>query len=291
MSWNFPYGSPTAIRDILEVNGLAMSKKFGQNFLLSETVREKIVSLMDLDQSKQVWEIGPGIGALTTLLLDSKAEVTCFEIDHGFCRILSGQAFLDMPNFHLVEGDALKSWEMQWKRHGTPDVICGNLPYNVGSVCIANLLEKGCRPERMVYTLQKEVACRLCADPGNKDWSTLSILAQVDYDCRIAMDVSNGAFYPVPKVVSSVTVLEKKKEPMVPAEEYQFFLLVVKDLFHQRRKTVRNNLLSGKSGAMVGRDAVLDSLLAAGIRDSERAEKLEIAQIVELARIIGTRVH
>jgi len=289
MSWNFQYDSPNAISAMLDEYGLAMTKKFGQNFLLSESVRKRIVDEMKISKDSTAWEIGPGLGAITSLMIETGAQITSFEIDHGFCRILEDQAFGDDPNFTLIEGDALKTWCDIWDSKGTPDVICGNLPYNVGSVVIASILEYGCRPERMVYTLQKEVAERLCAGPGSKNWSSLSILCQVDYDMKIVTDINKGAFFPVPNVVSSVITMVKKETPLVPFDERETFLMVIRDLFRQRRKTVRNNLLSGNTGKKIGREGVLDSLAAAGIKESERGEKLGIEEIGTLARAITAR--
>ncbi|HKL57168.1 MAG TPA: rRNA adenine N-6-methyltransferase family protein, partial [Sphaerochaeta sp.] len=124
MSWKFAYDSPKAIKSLLDKEGLALSKKFGQNFLISRHVRENIARELDLEPSMKVWEVGPGIGALTALLLESGCSVTAFEIDHGFCRLLTEQAFGDDENFRLIEGDVLKTWERLWKDEGTPDRIC-----------------------------------------------------------------------------------------------------------------------------------------------------------------------
>ncbi len=99
MSWNFPYESINAIMDLLEIKDLAMSKKFGQNFLLSKDVRKRIVNFMELSKDMSVWEIGPGIGAITSLILEEKVKLTAFEIDHGFCRILANEAFADEAEF------------------------------------------------------------------------------------------------------------------------------------------------------------------------------------------------
>lgn len=286
MSWNFPYDSPSAIIELLDQKGLAMSKKFGQNFLLSNDVRKRIVALMELDENKSVWEIGPGIGAITSLILATKAQLTVFEIDHGFCRILEDEAFKDDENFNLVEGDALKTWYSYYKEKGLPDVVCGNLPYNVGSVCIAKLLENSCHPQKMVFTLQKEVAQRLSASVGSKLWSSFSILAQIDYDTRIAMDINNGAFYPVPKVVSSVILMKKRDKSLVSEELRPTFLIVVRDLFSKRRKTIKNNLLSGKIGKIIGKENVEKALEASNLNPSQRAEKMDISEFITLAEQI-----
>ena len=287
MSWKFAYDSPTAITKLLEVHGLSMSKKFGQNFLLSRQVREHIVDEMQLDGSMKVWEIGPGIGSLTAHLLERGCMVTAFEIDHGFCRILSNEAFGEDKNFRLIEGDALKTWEKLFKREGTPDCICGNLPYNVGSVCIAKLIEGKCLPQKMVYTLQKEVADRLCAKPGDKEWSSFTLLAQMDYVVKNAFSINSGAFYPVPNVTSSVITMEKRVKPLVNSSLRDMFLMVVRDLFSQRRKTVKNNLLSGKTGAIIGKTGVDAVLESSGVLSGKRAEQLDWAQFIAISEAVS----
>ncbi len=285
MSWNFAYDSPTQITRLLNESGLAMSKKFGQNFLLSPQVRQKIVDELQVPPAGSVWEIGPGIGALTDILVKSGYEVTAFEIDHGFCRILREQAFADDSNFRLVEGDALKTWEAVYAQEGVPSRICGNLPYNVGSVCIAKLLEQQCLPQRMVFTLQKEVADRLCAKFGDKEWSAFTILAQVDYDVQLLFNINSGAFYPAPNVTSAVIGMEKRPQSQVSKELRPIFMPMVKDLFAQRRKTVKNNLQSGKLGSMLGKEGVSTILERAGINPTERAERVDMASLLRMATV------
>ena len=138
--WNLNYDSPSEIDRVLKENGLAMSKKFGQNFLINRTNRERLISLMDIEEGMRVWEIGPGLGAITHMLLKKGVELTAFEIDKGFIKILNEMAFNDEENFALVEGDALKTL-FKKKLLPLPDRIVGNLPYNVGSVMIAKLIE------------------------------------------------------------------------------------------------------------------------------------------------------
>lgn len=286
MIWDFPYDSPQAIIQLLESHGFAMSKKFGQNFLISPSARERIVQALQLDGNEQVWEIGPGIGALTAMLLNIGVHLTAFEIDHGFCSILRDEAFPKVSNFTLVEGDALKTWVAVHREMGTPDVICGNLPYNVGSICIAKFLEQQCLPTRMVYTLQKEVADRLSSKPGSKLWSKLSVLAQIDYEVIEVLTIKGGSFFPSPNVDSVVVRMDRRNKPLVPLELRELFLQVVGDLFTQRRKTVRNNLLRGKSGALLGREAIFKALALAGIAESERAENLEFHALLALVKAL-----
>jgi 16S rRNA (adenine1518-N6/adenine1519-N6)-dimethyltransferase len=282
MRWDFPYDSPNAITALLDRAGFSMSKRFGQNFLLSTAVREHIVDMLGPIEGKQVWEVGPGLGALTIVLLERQAQVTAYEIDHGFCRILRAEAFLDEANLTLVEGDALKTWEGVFAAQGVPFAICGNLPYNVGSICIARFLEKQCLPQRMVFTLQKEVAERLCSVPGDKHWSAFSILTQVDYQMEVLFNINPGAFYPVPTVISTVIGMTRREKPLVDPSIRETFFEVVHDLFAQRRKTVKNNLLHGKTGSRIGRDGIVQALAASGIPQEERAEQLGIDQLLTL---------
>ncbi len=210
--------------------------------------------------------------------------MTAFEIDHGFSRILRERAFVGEENFTLIEGDFLKTWPDVFREEGAPAIICGNLPYNVGSVCIARLLEEQCLPERMSFTLQREVGERLMASEGRKLFSPLSILAQIDYEVEQVMSLKSGVFFPPPKVDSVVISFKRRAVPLVSVAEREQFLRVVNDLFAQRRKTVRNNLLSGQTGALYGREGVLEALAAAGVAESERAEKLSIETLLNLSR-------
>jgi len=286
MSWNFTYDSQKEIIKLLDKEGLAMSKKFGQNFLISSHAREKLFSLVKVEKEQKVWEIGPGLGALTIQLINSGALVKAFEIDYGFCKILTEQAFSEDKNFSLVQGDALKTL---FQQEDIPDVICGNLPYNVGSICIAKLIENSLLPKRMIFTIQKEVADRICGNPGNKMWSSLSILCQTEYECSVGLTISASSFYPEPKVDSSVIVMEKRKEKIVEEEIRPLFLILIRDLFAQRRKTIKNNLQHGKIGKLLSPDKINDCLEEAKIPLKERGENLTVEQIVKLAQIINNQ--
>ena len=278
--WEFDYSSVSSITRLLQDNGLNMTKKFGQNFLISMGALDRITSLCGAASGKRVWEVGPGIGALTSRLVASGADVTAFEIDHGFCRILREQAFVDVDNFSLVEGDALKTWKEVWASQGTPDIICANLPYNVGSIFIASLIENRCLPPVMVYTLQSEVVDRICAKEGSEDYSGFSILCSIDYENSSAFKLGSGCFFPPPNVDSSVVVMKKRENPLVPDEDAVKFLELVRILFAQRRKTVKNNLKAiGKTSAEI--DAALN---ASDIAQTERAERLNVRQILCLKR-------
>lgn len=277
--WNFDYSSISSITKLLEENGLSMTKKFGQNFLISQVMLEKIVSLCGSLAGANVWEIGPGFGALTTKLLQQNAHVTAFEIDHGFCKILKEQAYVNNPNFRLIEGDALKTWKALYEKEGTPNVICANLPYNVGSIFIASLIENRCLPNRMVYTLQSEVVQRMCSKSGDKQYSGFSVLTNIDYENKEAFKIKAGCFFPPPNVDSSVVVMGKRKKPTISQEEVSFFINFVRTIFSQRRKTIKNNL----KGMGLNGDAMEAVFEKVGICASKRPEHLTMEELEALS--------
>ena len=278
--WNLNYDSISQLDSTLKNHGLAMSKKFGQNFLISSQAREKIVSLMCLDENMKVWEIGPGLGAITHLVIKSGVDLKCFEIDHGFASILREEAFRDEKNFSLVEGDALKTLFIE---NDMPDRIIGNLPYNVGSIIIAKLIESSILPDKMVFTLQKEVVDRMCAHPGDDSYSSFSVLTQLDYDNKLELVLKKGCFWPQPQVDSAVVVMTKRKTSLVDDDLRPVFLPLIRALFQQRRKTIKNNLMSSEYGNL-GKGVVDSIIEKAGLKGNERAEALSFDQLLAIAK-------
>lgn len=277
--WNLNYEKAKEIIDVLSSHGFAMNKKFGQNFLLPLSVREKIVGCMGDIEGSEIFEIGPGLGAITSVMLKKGASVKAFEIDHGFAEILREEAFTDEPGFTLVEGDALKTLKAERK---CPDLIVGNLPYNVGSVMIGDIIERGMLSRKMVFTLQKEVVERICASPSSKDYSSFSVLCQLDYVPSYAFTISRSSFYPQPNVDSAVVVMTKKEENLLEPEERSNFFMLLRSLFSQRRKTIKNNL----SRIIADKTELVAILERAGIDEKERAENLSLEDILRLYRSI-----
>lgn len=280
--WDLNYDSISELDGVLKSKGLAMSKKFGQNFLISSSARERIVDMIGLEDGMKVWEIGPGLGAITHLVLRRNADLTAFEIDHGFADILRTIAFADEPGFHLVEGDALKTLFLE---SYVPDRIIGNLPYNVGSVIIARLIEGGYLPERMVFTLQKEVVDRMCASPGDDEYSSFSVLTQLDYENRNELTLRKGCFWPQPQVDSSVVVMNKRKESLISEELRPVFLPLVRTLFSMRRKTIKNNLTSQNIFSLSKKN-LDEAFERAQLNGSERAEVLTFDELKALTEAI-----
>jgi len=279
------YNSAAALRAFLEAEGLGMRKKFGQNFLINPAVRQSLAQALEVESGGEVWEIGPGLGAMTALLLEKGARVTAFEIDSGFIGILK-EVFTDEKNFNLVEGDVMKTWKAQ---RAVPRLL-GNLPYNIAAAFLADLIEKGRLFTRMVVTVQKEVALRMAASAGSPDYSSFSLLCSSVYKIKPLMTIHSSSFYPRPNVDSMGVLLENKNSAPYPETYYP----LVRALFASRRKTVKNNLtgfLASSMGKFLpaegGAQDLCGSLLREnGLAGSERAEALEPEVFLSLAKSI-----
>jgi 16S rRNA (adenine1518-N6/adenine1519-N6)-dimethyltransferase len=223
--------------------GLRLQKRWGQNFLVNQGARRRIVSLVQPGAEETIWEIGPGLGTLTVLLLPEVRSVLAFEIDRGLVRYLN-EAFSERKNFRLVEGDVLKTWSSCYSQTDPPDKIVGNLPYSCASALIAAFAENRVCPRKLVFMVQRELAQRMSAAPGNKNYSSFSVLCQSVYRISQRMQLKPGSFYPPPEVHSSVLVLEPNPG-VSEIPHWRFFLRCVRTLFQSRRKTMRNNLLAG----------------------------------------------
>jgi 16S rRNA (adenine1518-N6/adenine1519-N6)-dimethyltransferase len=271
------YGSPRALKAFLEEHGLAMSKRFGQNFLVSPEARQRIVAAIGLEPGMRVWEIGPGIGSLTALLLESGVELTAFEIDHGFIEVLS-VLFGGAKGFTIVPGDFLKTWKARLASGGMPDIVCGNLPYNSANAFMGDFATAAFFPARMVFTVQREGADRMRAPVDSKSYSSFSVLCQSFYGIKRAFDLPPPCFWPEPRVSSSVIVVTPRQDPPRPADR-ALYLELVRSLFTSRRKTVFNNLRT--SGRPV--ELVREALESAGIDPQVRAETLSPHDIARLS--------
>ena len=273
------YNSPLALKAFLDDNGMAMQKKFGQNFLVNEDARKKIIDSLDIGEASSVWEVGPGLGCMTDEILSRGAKVTAFEIDHGFARLLRlfFEDYSKNDKFQLVEGDVLKTWKKHSVENGIPQRFFGNLPYNVAATIIADTINEGVRFDKVVVTIQKEVAQRMSAKEGSANYSSFSVLCQWAYDIKTLVDLAGGNFWPVPNVASRA-VLMTKKEDFPRCDNPKLFMRMIRQLFSSRRKTVRNNLL-----ALAGGEKTDMALEKAGIKASVRAEELSVDSLLKLS--------
>ena len=278
------YNSPAELKKILDDNGFSMQKKFGQNFLINEAARTKLIDALDVQEGTTVWEVGPGLGAMTNGLLERGTNLTVFEIDRGFISLISQffEEYNKKGNFRIVEGDVLKTWYGQTQK-GTviPQRFFGNLPYNIAATIIADTIENGIRFEKCVFTVQKEVAVRMAAKPGTENYSSLSVLCNWAYDVKNLIDLSGANFWPKPNVDSRAVVFTKR-EDFPRCNNPKLFIKMQRALFSSRRKTVRNNL----QGFLNNNDKVMDCLSKAGIDPILRAEVLTIKQMLTLCDVI-----
>jgi 16S rRNA (adenine1518-N6/adenine1519-N6)-dimethyltransferase len=278
------YDSPSALKAFLEEREMGMQKKFGQNFLINSSARRKLADALDVTKGTRVWEVGPGLGALTSGILEKGADLTAFEIDRGFAKALES-IFADEikeNRFRLVVGDVLKTWKSYFEKNGTPDRFFGNLPYNVAAVIVGDFISAGLRFEKSVVTVQKEVGLRMTAKPGSEDYSSFSVLCQWAYDITPLMDLSGGSFWPRPNV-DSRAVLMTKKENFPNCKDPKHFMQMQRALFVSRRKTVKNNLSTFLSDSLKA-DAILQK---ARIDPSIRAERLDIETLLHLSDVCG----
>lgn len=278
------YNSPTELKNFMEQNNMSMQKKFGQNFLVNEDARKKLIDSLDVKENTTVWEVGPGLGSMTDELLKRGVNLTVFEIDHGFARLLPQffEEYKKTGHFNLVEGDVLKTWWNYLKTSTVPDRFFGNLPYNAAATIIADTINKGIRFNKAVFTIQKEVGQRMSATPGSDDYSSFSVLCQWAYDVKPIMDLAGGNFWPKPNVASRA-VLFTKKDSFPNCENPDLFMKLIRTVFAQRRKTIRNNLQTLISGSQVD-----EALNKCAISTNERAENLSIEKLLSLSDVINS---
>ncbi|HAX70460.1 MAG TPA: ribosomal RNA small subunit methyltransferase A [Anaerolineae bacterium] len=256
---------------VLKRYGLRADKRLGQNFLQDPSALEKIANAAEIQADDCVLEIGPGLGSLTRYLAVSARQVTAVELDPDLLAPLKA-ILTPHPNVRIVHGDIL-DLSIADLVDQTGYIVAANIPYNITSAIIRHLLESPSKPRRIVLTIQKEVAERICAQPG--DLSLLALSVQVYGQPSIRAKIPAGAFHPVPNVDSAILRIDIYDEPLIPAEMLDRFFKLIKAGFSQKRKTLRNSLSSG----LHIKPAEAESLLAsAGIDPMRRAETLSIAE-------------
>ena len=253
-------------------------KRFGQNFLQSSHVIDKILAAAELSPGESVVEIGPGPGALTDRLLASGASVVAFEVDRDLVAALEAR---NAARLTVHSGDVLKA---DWPAllSSPPYKLVANLPYNISSQVLFKVLDHRPLFSRMVLMFQKEVGDRLLAAPDTRDYGILSVLVQNWYTVARVVKVAPGCFFPPPKVDSVVLRFDPREQPLAPVADEAAFVRLVKAVFAQRRKTLRNGLLgAGYDGATVDR-----ALSALSLAPTVRGETLDIACLSALSQAL-----
>lgn len=269
---------------ILKAFHLRADKNLGQNFLVEESVVNRIAAAAELTPQDKVLEIGPGIGTLTQALARTGAQVTSVELDKRLLPVLA-ETVGCYENVRIVQGDILKT-DIPALMGDGPFKVAANLPYYITTPIIMNLLERKLPLERLVVMVQKEVAERMTALPGGRDYGAISVAMQYYTEPQTAFLVKAGSFLPPPKVDSAVLVCRRRMEPPVDVPDEKTFFRIVAAAFSVRRKMLTNSLkhMGGLSG-----DDVRAWLAAAGIDGTRRAETLSLEEFAALARAYAAR--
>ncbi len=270
---------PLNAANLLKRHRLRADKSLGQNFLQDPFALEKIASAAEIQPTDSVLEIGPGLGSLTRYLAVSAKEVVAVELDENLLPPLRA-VIAPYANIRLIHGDILKFKPSELVSQ-PGYLVVANIPYYITSAIIRHLLENEPKPRRIVLTIQKEVANRICAAPG--DMSLLALSVQVYGKPRIAAHIPAGAFFPAPNVDSSVLCLDVYPEPQIESDLLGAFFKLIKAGFSQKRKTLRNSLSSGLHISPVSASELLTQ---ADIDPQRRAETLSIPEWRRLCGII-----
>lgn len=289
------------MRETLTARGIQLTKSLGQNFLHDANQLRRIVEAAELTKADRVLEIGPGLGPLTELLIEKAGEVLAIEKDARLVELLrkrfgisegrvtrvpnqsQGLTEFVPPGFDLLHDDALefirrepRDWS-DWK-------LVANLPYSVASPILVELAQSPKRPERMVVTLQLEVAQRLMAGADDADYGVLTLLAQLDYEPRGWFKIPADCFFPVPNVDSACVTLLRRTKSLLADEHRAAFVRIVKRAFSQRRKMMMKLLKQDWPA-----EELEAAFTALNISPQERAEKLSLTRFARLAELLQAR--
>jgi 16S rRNA (adenine1518-N6/adenine1519-N6)-dimethyltransferase len=271
--------NPPSILALLKKYNLRPRKGLGQNFLVDPFHLGKIIEAAELSTADTVLEIGPGPGTLTRFLIEAAGQVIAVELDSQMVNLLQ-QEYGHHPNLSIVEADILKV-NINQIVTASPFKVVANLPYYITSAVMRHLLESTPRPQRLVVTVQKEVAQRIVAEPGKM--SILAVSVQFYGQPKLVHRIPAGAFYPPPKVDSAVVCIDTFTELPLAAAGADHFFRVVKAGFSQKRKQLKNSLAGGLQLTM---PEVVEAMRQADIEPSRRAETLSLAEWGRLAEAL-----
>lgn len=274
------YNSPSSIKSYLHLLNFAMQKKWGQNFLIDEKTRIKIIEEAGNIERKTVWEVGPGLGSMTALLKEKGAILTLFEIDKGFIAFLKEQFKEDVK---IIQGDVLKTWKEEIKRTEIPSLFFSCLPYNISIELLLSFFKDIIVFDKMLITIQKEVADKILSGKNTKIYSPISIFSSYFYDVKRILNIPPSCFWPSPHVKSSCLLFTKKEKRLVKNEK--LFISLVNALFASRRRTIKNNL--SKWLEKEESQNLVDIILQRSKIDSmARAESLCLDDFINLVNVI-----
>ena len=278
--------TPIRTKEILKKYGFSFKKSLGQNFLIDPNILRNIVSHANLTENSGAIEVGPGIGALTEHLARNAKKVVSFEIDQRLLPVLE-DTLSPYTNVKIVHSDILKADVVSVIKEEMPGIedimVVANLPYYVTTPILMKLLNDKLPIRGFVVMMQKEVADRISAKPGTKNYGSLSIAIQYYCKADVAMIVPKTVFMPAPNVDSAVLRLIRHDEPPVKVINEDFLFEVSRASFAQRRKTIFNNLQVGLKDGKQNKEAIVAALNEANIDPTRRGETLSIEEFARLA--------
>lgn len=276
--------SPAGTARVLRAFGIHPRRRLGQHFLVSRRVLDALLDAAALSPQDGVLEVGAGIGTLTVALARSAARVVAVEFDRALLPALHAVVG-SLPNVRVVEGDVMRlDLGALVAPLPSPRLVVSNLPYSIASPLIVTLLEQPLGFTRLVCTVQREVAARLAAPPGGRDYGALSVAVQYRARISIVARVPPGAFYPPPEVGSAIVRLDVRPQPAVRVADEALFFQIVRAAFAQRRKTLRNTLAVGLRRAP---PAVEAASRRAGIDPGRRGETLSLEEFARLTESLA----
>lgn len=277
-------GNPQNTIEILQKYDFHFQKKFGQNFLIDEHVLEKIIQAAGVTKDDFVLEIGPGIGTMTQYLAEAAREVAAVEIDGNLIPILE-DTLKEYDNVIIIHDDVLKvdiAKLAEEKNGGRPIKVVANLPYYITTPIIMGLFEKQVPIQNITVMVQKEVAERMQAGPGTKDYGALSLTVQYYAEAYIAANVPPNCFIPRPNVGSAVIRLTRYQTPPVTCQDTELLFRLIRGSFAQRRKTLQNGL-SHSPELSYTKEQIAEAIAILGLDPSVRGEALTLAEFAALA--------
>ena len=275
--------NPKVTIEIIQKYNFAFQKRFGQNFLIDGHVIEKIIWAAEITKDDVVLEIGPGIGTMTQYLAEAAGEVFAVEIDKNLLPILA-ETLAEYDNVTVVNEDILKV-DIAALTGGRPVKVVANLPYYITTPIIMGLFENHIPATSITVMVQKEVAERMQAGPGGKDYGALSLAVQYYAEPYIVANVPPNCFMPRPNVGSAVIRLTRHMEPKIVVKDEKFMFKLIRASFNQRRKTLQNGI-NNSAELSIGKDAVVEALRKMGLSESIRGEALTLAQFAELSDLL-----
>ncbi|MBR6293959.1 MAG: 16S rRNA (adenine(1518)-N(6)/adenine(1519)-N(6))-dimethyltransferase RsmA [Lachnospiraceae bacterium] len=279
---------PARTIGILKKYDLMPRKKFGQNFLIDGHVIEKIIDAAGVTEDDCVLEIGPGIGTMTRHLCARARKVIAIEIDRDLVKILKEDILKDCTNLTIINEDVLKvdiEELVRTENGGRPVKVVANLPYYITTPIIMGLFEKHVPMESMTLMVQKEVAQRMCAKPGTKDYGALTVAVSYYSECYLAANVPMNCFMPRPDVMSAVVRLTVLPQAPVTVKDRGKMFAIVKAAFGQRRKTLQNALMNAQ-GISCTKEDVANALESMGLSPLARGEVLSLEQFARISELL-----